>query len=139
MSPPRSAGILEPELADDQDIALSLQANEIARFEYDVVARHSLNPPALVGEVVIFGKKENAADATSGGLLDLVENRAAGNEVRLPVQNLRPEAEQKPLDRSSGCFRRAGITKEDITPFLQQRFPVVEGNAELVGVKATPD
>jgi hypothetical protein len=47
----------------------------------------------MVGEVVVFGKKENAADGTGGGLLDLVENRAAGNEIRLPVQNLRAEAE----------------------------------------------
>ena len=39
----------------------------------------------VVGEVIVFGKKKNAADGTSGGLLDLVENRAAGNEIRLPV------------------------------------------------------
>ena len=122
-------------LPNDQDIPLSFQADEVARLKDDIVPGDGCLTLAMVDYVVVLGEKENAADGPGRGLFDLIEDRPARNKIRLPVQNSRAQAEQKPLDGCRGCFGKAGVPEEDVTPLREQVLPVMEGNPELVAVQ----
>ena len=77
---------------------LPFQPDEVTRLEDHVIAWHGQFRLAVVGKVVIPGKKKDAADRASRRLFDLIEYRAAGNEVRLPVQDFSANAKQIALD-----------------------------------------
>src|SRR5262245_54291160 len=121
--------------ADDQYVVLPFQADEVSRLEDHIVARHSQFGLAVIGKIVILSEKKDAADRAGRRLLDLIEYRAAGNEIRLPVQHLSAKAEQIAFDGRGRLLRRAGVAEKHVPPLFEQRHPVVERHAEFIRVK----
>ncbi len=77
---------------DDEDVPFALDPDEVAGLENNVVPRGRDRGRSPLREVVILGEQENPADRALGGLLDLLEDSPARDEVYLPVQHFGPEA-----------------------------------------------
>jgi hypothetical protein len=99
---------------------LSFDADEVPGLEDDVVARHRLVGLAVVAEVVVLGDEdeEDTANGSRGSLLDLVEDRSAGDEVRLPVEDPGAGAEQEALDRRRRHLRSAGVSEKHVASLV---------------------
>jgi hypothetical protein len=92
---PEDFGHLRTRLADYHDVLPSPQTDEIARFKDHFLSRNRL---ALDEQVVVSGQQKHSSDRGGGRLFDLMENTAARKKVSLPIQDLGPNAKQKPFD-----------------------------------------
>src|SRR5580658_1807869 len=89
---------LRTRFANNQDVALSLQADKVAGLEYDIIARNCCFALVRINEVIVLCEQKDPANRARCGLFNLVQNSAARDKVRLPIQDLCAEAKQISLD-----------------------------------------
>ena len=72
--------------ANNQDVIFALAAGEKAGFKDNIVARRRLVLVRPLRQLIIAGKEEYSGAAASGSFPNLLQDTAAGSEVRSPNQ-----------------------------------------------------